>query len=111
MSVELSDAYTFIGFAGTLTMAVAAAIIAGWRTAKWLLGQFKAVIATSQQDLIDKIDKVDEKVEGTRTEMKDLSTSVKAIDTVQNQHGERLAWLEGQSGQPLGSVTRERTPP
>lgn len=94
MAVELADAYAMIGFVGTITLAVSAAIIAGWRTAKWLLRQFTSLIDS-------RLDPIETKIDG-------LSLTVKSMEVVQNQHSERIAWLEGNQNQPLGSVSREK---
>ena len=90
-----ADAYALVGFLGTVVAAAAAAIFAGWRTARWLLKQFTTLIDTRVGSLETKLDA--------------NALALAAFEVVQNQHGERLAWLEGQAGQPLGSISRERT--
>lgn len=95
--MEFADAYTLIGFAGTVTAAVIAAIIAGWRTATWLKDQIHELLLSQQKDLADRVD-------GVATQVTDLALGMRSLETVQNQLLERVAYLEGQSGQPLGSA-------
>lgn len=93
MAVEFSEAYALIGFAGTVAMAVGAAVLAGARTAKWLLSQFKSVIDGRMDPIEKKLD--------------DLTLTVQANEAVQNQHSQRLAHLEGKLGLPLSGMHKE----
>ena len=95
--MEFSDVYTLIGFAGTVTASVVAAIIMGWRTANWLKDQIHELLESQQKNLSEKVD-------GVSTQVGELALGMRTLETVQRQLIERVAYLEGQSGQPLGSA-------
>lgn len=108
MSVELSDAYALIGFAGTLAFAAAAVLAGVYKAAKWIIDKIEKMFDAHQETLVKKVDGLSEEVGELRKDVGELALGVRSVEVVQNQHGERLAWLEGQSGQPLGSLKREQ---
>ena len=106
--VDFASVSNFIGFMGVILAAAGAAIVAGWRTAHWLLEQFRSLIESHQADLKADVSGVKDDVSEVKDTVSEALLAIKSVEVVQNQHAERLAWLEGQAGQPLGSLSRER---
>lgn len=104
----LGDAYALIGFIGTALGIVGAIVYAIYRAAGWLRDRTSELFDSHQEALVAEVKDLKGDVADARTEIKDLGLAVRSVEVVQNQHAERLAWLEGQAGQPLGSLSRER---
>jgi len=100
MPEAMSEVYAVIGIGFTMAISAGAAIFAGWKTAHWLLDQVGKLIASQQEELRNEVQTVNGKLD-------EALLAVRSLEVTQNKHGERLAWLEGQAGQPLGSITRD----
>jgi len=116
---DFGDLYALVGFVGTVAFAAGTVLFAIYKAARWLLERFTELFDRHQETLEKKVDDLAEKQDAYQQEnvgrfedqgkkLDELTVGVKSVEAVQNQHAERIAWLEGQSGQPLGSVVRER---
>jgi hypothetical protein len=90
-------------FAGWIVLA---GVVVGtvWKFSSWLRKYLDSLVLDNQAAILDRLTHTDENQAVVVTQLTLMNSNLSKIEGYVVNHDARLAWLEGQSGQPLGSM-------